>query len=78
MLALPAVGGALVVGGGIAAAHRAMYRHSLRSLQEELGRLLQGVDAHARTGGGFAPVARPPAGDAGAAMMGALIVTTIT
>jgi hypothetical protein len=79
VLALPAVAGVAVLGGATAAGYRAMYRHSLRKLSEELGRLLQAVDAHVRTGGAFA-TPRPGGGpgDGGAAATTALIVTTIT
>jgi hypothetical protein len=79
MLALPAVAGAAVLGGGMAVGFRAAYRHSLRKLTEELGRLLQGVDAHARTGGAFAPSPGPhPGGDGNAAMMSMITTTIIT
>ncbi len=77
LLALPAVAGLAVLGGATAAGYRAMYRYSLRRLGEELARMLQGVDAHARTGGGFVPAPRPPQDDGGAAMA-ALFTTTIT
>jgi hypothetical protein len=77
MLALPAVAGAAVLGGGMAVGYRALYRHSLRKLTEELGRLLQGVDAHARTGGAFAPAHAPPPGADGSAAMMTMINTTI-
>lgn len=75
-LALPAVAGAAVLGGATALGYRAAYRYSLRKLKEELGRMLQGVDAHARTAGAFA-VPRPP-GDGGAAAMGAILPATFT
>jgi hypothetical protein len=79
MLALPAVAGAAVLGGGMAVGFRAAYRHSLRKLTEEIGRLLQGVDAHARTGGAFAPAAGAhPGGDGSAAMMSMITTTIIT
>ncbi len=53
LLALPAVAGLAVIGGGAALGYRAAYRHSLRKLAESLERMLQAVEAHARTGGGF-------------------------
>ena len=79
VLALPAVAGVAVLGGATAAGYRALYRYSLHKLTEELRRLLQGVDAHARTGGAFA-TQRPggPGGDGGTAATAAMIVTTIT
>jgi hypothetical protein len=74
VLALPAAAGVAVLGGATAAGYRALYRHSLRGLTAELERMLQSVDAHARTDGAFA-TPRPGGGpeDGGAAAMAALI-----
>ncbi|HVH13298.1 MAG TPA: hypothetical protein VM759_09615, partial [Longimicrobium sp.] len=84
LLALPVAAGAALFGGATALGYRAIYRYSFRKLQEELERLLQGVDAHARTGGAFA-VQWPGPGPGGAApdgttaaMTAVLVATTIT
>ncbi|WP_420130628.1 hypothetical protein [Longimicrobium sp.] len=78
LLALPAVAGVAVLGGATAAGYRALYRYSLHRLGEELERLLQGVDAHARTDGAFsAPRPGGGPGDGGAAAA-AVLITTIT
>jgi hypothetical protein len=82
VLALPAVAGAALLGGVAAVGYRAGYRHSLRKLGETLERLLQAVDVHARTGGGFTPAPRAPGlagagGDGGAAATAALAASTI-
>jgi hypothetical protein len=81
ILALPAVAGAAALGGITAVGYGAAYRYSLRKMEEIFSRILQSVDAHARTGGAFAPVPRPGApggGDGDGGMNAALIVTTIT
>lgn len=82
VLALPVVAGAALIGGAMVGGHRAMYRYSLRKLTAELERLVQGVDAHARTGGGFVPAPRPSSGggpgDGGAAMTATWIASTMT
>lgn len=79
MVALPVAGAAVAMGGATAVGIRALYRYSLRNFTELLGRLLQGVDAHARTGGAFTPVPRPPSGgDDGTGMTATVITTTIT
>ena len=78
LLALPAVAGAALLGGATAVGYRAAYRYSLRRLEEIFAGMLQSVDAHARTGGAFAPVPRPGGGDGDGGMNAALIVTTIT
>lgn len=79
MVALPMAGAAVAMGGVTAVGVRALYRYSLRHFTEHLERLLQGVDAHARTAGAFAPVPRPPSGgDDGTGMMTTMITTTIT
>lgn len=54
LLALPAIGAAGVMAGATALGCRASYRNSIRGMRQELERLLQSVDAHARTGTGFA------------------------
>jgi hypothetical protein len=82
VLALPAAAGAAVLAGVTAAGYRAGYRHSLRKLGEVLESMLQAVDVHARTGGGFTPAPRPPApgdasGDGGASATAALVASTI-
>jgi hypothetical protein len=80
ILALPAVAGLAVLGGASAAGYRAMYRYSLRRLDEELAGMLQAVDVHARTGGAFA-APRPPGpglGSDGSAMTALMVTTTIT
>ena len=81
-LALPAVAGAALLGGGAALGYRALYRYSLRNLPEQLERMLQGVDAHARSGGAFVPAPRPSGeggpGVGGASMTAAIIASTIT
>lgn len=53
---LPMAAGALAVGALGTWSHGAMYRHHFRKLVADLERLLQSVEAHARTGGSFAPV----------------------
>lgn len=78
LLALPAVAGVAVLGGATAAGYRALYRYSLRRLAEELERMLQGVDAHARTGGAFATQRPGGPGDGGATAAAVLITTTLT
>lgn len=79
LLALPVVAGAALMGGAMVGGHRALYRYSLRKLTAELERLVQGVDAHARTGGAWVSAPRPAdGGDGGAAMTAALITTTMT
>lgn len=79
LLALPAVAGLAVLGGTAAVGYGAGYRHSLRKLTEALERMLQAVDAHARTGGAFTPAIRPaaPGGDGGAATTAVVVASTI-
>lgn len=79
ILALPAVAGAALLGGGAAVGYRALYRYSLRNLTELLERMLQGVDVHARTGGAFVPAPRPTGGGGpgdGGGAMAAIIAST--
>lgn len=83
ILALPAVAGLALLGGGTALGYRALYRNALRNLTEVLERMLQGVDVHARTGGAFVPAPRPSAGgegpgDGGASVTAAIIASTGT
>ncbi|HYW11686.1 MAG TPA: hypothetical protein VE871_06995 [Longimicrobium sp.] len=79
-VALPVAAGAAAVGGAMAAGYRVLFRYSLRKLTEELGRMLQGVDVNARTGGAFAAPRPPglgPGGDGGATAA-LMVATTIT
>jgi len=83
LLALPAVGGAVLLGGLTAVGYRVSYRSSLRKLEELLGRMLQGIDSSARTGGAFAapafsPGAGPGSGGDDGTATAAVIPTTMT
>jgi hypothetical protein len=59
IVALPAVAGGALLGYGVMAGYRKLYRHSLQRLTELLGDMVTMVAVHARTGGGFSPL--PPA-----------------
>lgn len=58
IVALPAMAGAALLGGGTGIGYRAAYRHYLRKFTSLLNDMLAAVAAHAKTGGSFAP-ARP-------------------
>lgn len=77
LVALPAIAGAALVGGGTALGYRAAYRHSLRKLAGLLERMVQSVDVHARTGGGFTPAPRAAQARADDDASMAVIVSTI-
>lgn len=67
MLVLPMGAGVALAGAATIAGHRSYYRWCLREAARELAAILAAVDAHLRTGGGFALPAAPSGGDAGAA-----------
>ena len=63
LIAVPAIAGAALLGGGAVLGYRNSYRYYLRKFTELLDEMLAAIAVHAKTGGSFAGALSGTAGD---------------